>query len=106
VIRKQIETSDHHLTVLNIADNMVSTSGPVVWDGNRKAFVIASQDYGIPPQELYTSTSHIGLTPRASNAIDWAIEQKALQETMKEKIESNPALKEAYENFKMLMVLA
>lgn len=47
----------------------------------------------------------IGLTPDAENALDWAKQKMVDEKQLKEKMEKYPALKDAYEQFKIIEAL-
>ena len=52
------------------------------------------------------ANSELHMTPRSEQALDWAIKKMEEEEELQRRLEKNPALKEAYDAFKVIEALS
>lgn len=103
---KNLTSSSTHITVSspyspNIYNNGQTSVGNVRFNPANQMMEV----YDGNMWQVISSGATVGLTYEADDAIRWALKKMREEEDLKQRMEKNPGLKDAYEKFQIMDIL-
>jgi len=102
-------------SISSYSSALAVSHSPMIFIGNTGGELAGQMRFNMSLQqvEVYDGTgwntvgssATMGLTPEAESAIEWASAQQKKEELLEQRMADNPALKDAYERFKVLDIL-